>query len=229
MRDVSLMLNLLENLGFIVNMEKSILFPSQELEFLGVLVSSIHMSFSLPESKVLNLRNDCRRLLNSRTASQSDLARLIGKMIAAKAAIFQAPLHYRALQHQKSSLDHQGVPPPSEANSRHRSYVRPGIVGSQPGHHQLQTSEASPSRPANPVGCFRVGLGGCVQQHQDKGNLVSSRILTSHKLLGAACSHLRNQGLHQILEQCPCPDTNGQHIGYSLCKQNGGSQAGCVR
>lgn len=110
MRDVSLMLHLLENLGVLVNMEKSMLFPSQEMEFLGVLVSSIHMSFSLPESKVLNLRNNCRRLLNSRTASQSDLACLIGKMIAAKAAIFQAPLHYRALQHQKSSLDHRGVP-----------------------------------------------------------------------------------------------------------------------
>lgn len=110
MRDASLMLHLLENLGFVVNMDKSILFPSQEMEFLGVLVSSIHMSFSLPESKVLNLRNDCRRLLSSRTASQSDLARLIGKMIAAKAAVFQAPLHYRALQHQKNSLDHQGVP-----------------------------------------------------------------------------------------------------------------------
>ena len=81
-----------------------------EMEFLGVLVSSIHMSFSLPESKVLNLRNDCRRLLSSRTASQSELARLIGKMIAAKAAVFQAPLHYRALQHQKNFLDHQGVP-----------------------------------------------------------------------------------------------------------------------
>ena len=101
MRDASLMLHLLENLGFVVNMDKSILFPSQEMEFLGVLVSSIHMSFSRPGSKVLNLRNDCRRLLSSRTASQSDLARLIGKMIAAKAAVFQAPLHYRALQHQK--------------------------------------------------------------------------------------------------------------------------------
>ena len=228
MRDASLMLHLLENLGFVVNMDKSILFPSQEMEFLGVLVSSIHMSFSLPESKVLNLRNDCKRLLSSRTASQSVLARLIGKMIAAKAAVFQAPLHYRAFQHQKNSLDHQGVPPPSEGNSRHRSYIRLGMVGNQPGHSQLQTSEASPSRPANPVGCFRVRLGGCVQQDRDKGNLVSSRILTSHKLLGAACRYSRNQGLHQMLEQCPCPDTNGQYIGYSLCKQNGGSQAGCV-
>ncbi|PFX12724.1 hypothetical protein AWC38_SpisGene23265 [Stylophora pistillata] len=81
-----------------------------EMEFLGVLVSSIHMSFSLPDSKVVNLQNECRRLLSSKTPSQSDLAHLSGKMIAAKAAVFQAPLHYRALQHQKNSLDIQRVP-----------------------------------------------------------------------------------------------------------------------
>jgi len=34
LRDASLMIHQLENLGFIVNMEKSILFPSQEMEFL---------------------------------------------------------------------------------------------------------------------------------------------------------------------------------------------------
>ena len=46
----------------------------------------------------------------SEGGSQSDLAHLIAKMIAAKAAVFQAPLHYRALQHQKNSLDFQRVP-----------------------------------------------------------------------------------------------------------------------
>ena len=110
LRDASLMIHLLENLGFIVNMEKSILFPSQEMGFLGVLISSVHMSFSLPDRKVLNLQNECRRRLSSKIASQSDLAHLISKMIAAKAAVFQAPIHYRALQHQKNSLDFQRVP-----------------------------------------------------------------------------------------------------------------------
>ena len=86
----------------------------------------------------------------------------------------------------------------------------------KPGHSELQTSEASPSRPANPDGCLLQGqAGGCVQEDRHKKKLVSLRILTSHKLLGAKCSYLRNQGLHQILEQCPCPDTNGQYIGYS--------------
>lgn len=31
-------------------------------------------------------------------------------MIAANAAVFQVPLHYRALRHQKNFLDHKGVP-----------------------------------------------------------------------------------------------------------------------
>ena len=93
-RDASLMIYLLENLGFVVNMDKSILLPSQEMEFLGVLVNSITMSLSLPDNKVLNLQKECRSLLSSRSASPSDLAHLIGKMVAAKAAVFQAPLHY---------------------------------------------------------------------------------------------------------------------------------------
>ena len=68
-----------------------------------------------------------------------------------------------------------------------------------------------------------------MQQDRDKENLVPPRILTSHKLPGAACSHLRNQSLHQILEQCSRPNTNRQYISHSLSKQNGGSQTRCAR
>lgn len=68
-----------------------------------------------------------------------------------------------------------------------------------------------------------------MQQDRDKGYLVPPRILSSHKLAGTACSHLCNQSLHQIPEQCSWPNTNGQYISYSLSKQNGGRQTGCAR
>jgi hypothetical protein len=103
-KDASLMVYLLENLGFVVNNEKSMLFPSQEMEFLGVLIDSRNMSFSLPRSKVVNIMKECKALVSSTAASQADLAHIIGKMTAAKAAVFQAPLHYRALQHQNNFL-----------------------------------------------------------------------------------------------------------------------------
>ena len=49
--------------------------------------------------------------------------------------------------------------------------VRPGLVGNQPAHSQLQASQGPPSQYAYPVECFGVGLGGCVQRDRDKGNL----------------------------------------------------------
>ena len=220
-RDASLMIYLLESLGFVVNTDKSILLPSQEMEFLGVLVNSITMSLSLPDNKVLNLQKECRSLLSSRSASQSDLAHLIGKMVAAKAAVFQAPLHYRALQHLKNSLDHQGVP-------LHQKVILDIEVRLDLDWWitNLPTANFRPVKPFLPNMLIQSDASGW---DRDKGNLVSSRILTLHKLPGAAGSHLCNQGLHQIPEQCPCPNTNGQHISYSLCKQNGGSQEECVR
>ena len=187
------------------------------------------MSFSLPDSncKVVNLQKECRRLLSSKTASQSDLAHLIGKLIAAKAAVFQAPLHDRALQHQKNSVDIQRVP-------LHQKVILDieALLDLEWWVTNLPTVNTRPVKPLLPnllIQSDASGVGGCVQQDRDKGNLVPPRILTSHKLPGAACSHLCNQSLHQFLEQCSCPNTNGQYISHSLSKQNWGSQTGCAR
>lgn len=103
------------------------------------------------------------------------------------------------------------------------------MVGKQPTHSQHQPCETPSPQHSDPFLCFRVGLAGCVQQDRDKGNLVPPRILTSHKLPGAACSHLCNQSLHQIPEQCSCAKTNRQCISHGLSKQNGGSQTRCAR
>ena len=43
---------LLQHLGFILNMEKSILNPVQKIEFLGLIVNSVKMTLSLPEQKI---------------------------------------------------------------------------------------------------------------------------------------------------------------------------------
>ena len=43
---------LLQRVGFILNMEKLILNPVQEIEFLGLTVTSVNTTLSLPEQKV---------------------------------------------------------------------------------------------------------------------------------------------------------------------------------
>ena len=53
----------LQNLGFISNLKKSILQPSQKVEFLGVIVDSVKMELPLPQEKLGKIISQCKRLL----------------------------------------------------------------------------------------------------------------------------------------------------------------------
>ena len=48
---IHMMLFLIKNLGFIINSNKSLLTPTQEIEFLGMVVNSQTMDLELPEEK----------------------------------------------------------------------------------------------------------------------------------------------------------------------------------
>ena len=54
---------LLQALGFTLNEKKSILTPSQVMEFLGVIVNSLDMTFTIPKEKVADLSEICQASL----------------------------------------------------------------------------------------------------------------------------------------------------------------------
>jgi hypothetical protein len=59
--DLSTAIDLLTSLGFLVNGKKSVLLPSQSLEYLGLLIDSIaRLSLALPSDKVLSMLKMCR-------------------------------------------------------------------------------------------------------------------------------------------------------------------------
>ena len=89
---------LLENLGFVINHPKSVLTPTQEIEFLGFTVNSTKMELKLPGEKIKKIRAETGKVLQSPTVSALALSRIIGKMNAATQAIPMAPLYYRGLQ-----------------------------------------------------------------------------------------------------------------------------------
>ena len=53
---------LLENLGFLINQKKSILEPSQTMEFLGFTVDTVAMEIKLPSDKLKIIRAESQRL-----------------------------------------------------------------------------------------------------------------------------------------------------------------------
>jgi len=92
----------LQMLGFVINWEKSSLVPVQSLEFLGFQVDSVAMTLTLPEDKVIDIRQRCLHMLQERSTTVREMAKLIGKLTATAQAVLPAPLFYRRLQMQKS-------------------------------------------------------------------------------------------------------------------------------
>ena len=55
---------LLQNLGFVVNLKKSVVHPTQRIKFFEKIIGSVEMAVSLPQEKVESISNfyfQCRR------------------------------------------------------------------------------------------------------------------------------------------------------------------------
>ena len=64
---------LLQSLGFVINLQRSILVPLQKIEFLGLEIDSVRMTLTLPQEKVKKLRLKCQKLIsNPRTTKEED-------------------------------------------------------------------------------------------------------------------------------------------------------------
>ena len=90
-------LNLLGRLGFTVNYLKSVLVPSQQMEFLGSLVNSLDLSLSLPRDKIRKIQSKSQDLLNTPVTTVRELSKFLGPLSSSIQAVFPAPLRYRYL------------------------------------------------------------------------------------------------------------------------------------
>ncbi|XP_040200959.1 uncharacterized protein LOC120932552 [Rana temporaria] len=108
-RHMNWTIDLLQTLGFIINREKSVLVPAQEMEFLGFSIDTHLAILRLPSAKLALIRKEIRAVLRKGFLSLRILARIVGLLAASIQAIFPAPLHYRALQRLKILHLRQGL------------------------------------------------------------------------------------------------------------------------
>jgi len=101
---IPLICQLFECLGLIVNQKKSVLQPTQRLEFLGFEIYTQPMTLSIPQEKMRKIQQDARRLLTKSQVSVRELAQFVGKATATILALPTATLHYRALQFLMNSV-----------------------------------------------------------------------------------------------------------------------------
>ena len=92
---------LLEELGFTIHPEKSVLEPSHNIKYLGFMVDSSNMSVKLPNDKVQDIKEACSNLIRDDCPTIRRVAQVIGKLIAAMPAMQYGTLHYRILEKEK--------------------------------------------------------------------------------------------------------------------------------
>lgn len=96
--DLELAVELLRDLGFILNVEKSIFEPAQSIEFLRVIVDSLKLWFALPYSKVQTVTDLYRTALRRDFISLRDIACIMGNFTWAIPTMPFAQAHYRSMQ-----------------------------------------------------------------------------------------------------------------------------------
>ena len=89
---------LLTGLGFIINVQKSITTPTQQIEFLGMKVDSVSLHLSLPGEKLYHIRMEVTQHLQRPQVTARQMVQLIGKLHATSQAVLPAPLFYWSLQ-----------------------------------------------------------------------------------------------------------------------------------
>ena len=103
-QNVEITSSLLDSLGFTIHPEKSVLVPVQEISFLGFLINSKKMTISLLPDKAKEIKDLGSKLTIKYEIQIRELAKLIGKMVAASPAVQHAPLRYRNIEIFKDTM-----------------------------------------------------------------------------------------------------------------------------
>ena len=95
---------LFNKLGFVIHPTKSVLVPTQRIQFLGFILDSKSMTVSLPADKATRAKLACESLIASNGAGDCSIrkaAEVIGILVACFPAVERGPLFYRHLENDK--------------------------------------------------------------------------------------------------------------------------------
>jgi hypothetical protein len=93
---------LMRDLGFIVNLEKSVLTPSHMVEFLGFDLNSIDMTVRVTERKRQKIIDLCKEIKTQKVVRIRLMASLIGKLVSACNGAEFGSLYYKDIEIEKN-------------------------------------------------------------------------------------------------------------------------------
>ena len=98
LKDTYRAVELLQGAGFSIHQKKSVLEPTQRINFLGFIVDTKKMKIFLPIEKQQKLLTLAAKLLNSTRVTIEDVAQVVGMIVSVLPAFLFGKLHYRGLE-----------------------------------------------------------------------------------------------------------------------------------
>ena len=95
--------SLIQKLGFTINLRKSVLHPTQQVEFLGFILDSRLMTIKLSRRRIDGIISACTMLLQGHSLRMQYVASVVGMLIAALPAVRHGALFYRAIERDKNA------------------------------------------------------------------------------------------------------------------------------
>ena len=100
--NVAARLALTQELGFIVNSQKSVLEPTQCIAFLGFILNSVKMTIEIPVPKVANIELAILNIVKARNPKIREVAHVIGLLVSCELAVPYGALFRRAVELEKT-------------------------------------------------------------------------------------------------------------------------------
>ena len=91
-------MKLIDSVGLTTHPEKSIIEPTQCIEFVGFLLNSVEMTVQLAPRKVTKLKELAIKTLKAKSVTIREFAKLIGTMVAAEPGVKYAAAYYKTLE-----------------------------------------------------------------------------------------------------------------------------------
>ena len=198
LEQAQLIVGLLDKLDYLINREKSVLEPTQRLEYLGFLIDTVEMKFFLPEMKILKIQNLAEKFLSEQISARQ-LASLLGLLQATLPAITIAPLYFRNLQRDLSKALNS-----SEGKQSYRTVVVLSLE-SRGGElmwwknwlpfHNRKNILVPKEQETSFLRCLKEGLGSSFAPLRNRRMLVFGRANPAHKCSRTSSDFFSNKSL----------------------------------
>ena len=183
---------LLQNLGFLINIKKSVLQPCQTIQFLGMEINSIDMTVTLPQEKKDQIVKQCQDLLRKSSVSIRELTQLIVKagINSHCSSASTTPISSNAMQ------ANIGVICSRRLQLRNKT-IRQGedrtaMVGTESSLKQWEVSYILPSPVTNSLRCIFRRLRCILSRTQNRGTMDITREKRSYKYFRTDSSKICN-------------------------------------